>query len=108
MVKLWEVGISILFIGAIWLFLKLAENLAEEHQGLRLLFLILACLLVILGSSLAINIATSNSASNDVLNNLSTFYKVVLYSTIFVIGYFIIYFVYKTLWVVIPLTKGGK
>lgn len=102
---MWEIGISILFFGAIWLFLKLAENLDEEHQGLRLLFLLVACFLVILGSSLALNLAESNSASADVISNLNTFYKLVLYSTVFVMGYFIIYFVYKTLWGIIPFTK---
>ena len=104
---MWEIGVSILFFGAIWLFLKLAENLAEEHQGLRLLFLLLACMLVILGSSLALHLAESNSASASVVANLNTFYKLVLYSTVFVMGYFIIYFIYKTLWGVIPFTKGS-
>lgn len=94
---MWEVAISILLIGAIYLFTKLAESLAEEHSALKLLFLLISFFLVILASGVAMNIAKENNVGISIVNNLQTFYKVTIYVTVFVVGYFIVYYVYKVL-----------
>lgn len=94
---MWEVGISILFIGIIWLFYKFSSELSEEHAAIKLLFLFLNFFLIIVGGNLMIQIAKFNGADTSLIDNLQTFYNVLIWVTTFVVGYFIIYYVYKVL-----------
>ena len=53
--------------------------------------------LMLVGLNLSINFAIENSATDPVINSLTTFYQVGLWITIFTLGYMVIYWIAKLL-----------
>ena len=105
---MWEMGVGILLIGIAALLIhisfQLGKGLKDDDAGrkslaflqpLKLLLLGVSIGLIAVSSSVAINMAEANSASADVLANLSTFYIIVLWTMRLVIGYFMVYYVWS-------------
>lgn len=94
---LWDLGIMIAVLGAAWFFYKLSRDLAEDHTALKLLFTFMTFWLIILAVGLALSIANGVGATAGIITNLTSGYRIVLYTLIFAVCYILIYFVKKTL-----------
>lgn len=100
----WQVGIMIGMIAILWFFYRMSTDLSEEHHFIKFLFVFGCFWLTIIIINLGLSIAAGENAASTVINNLTTGYKIVMYSSIFVVGYLVIYFLYKQVLERIPIT----
>ena len=91
----WETAVGIIFVGIIYFYLKLTEVLNEEHDSIKVGWILSSFALVWLALSTATKFAVANSADIDILNSLRSFFNVNLWVLIFSAGYFLIYFMIK-------------
>lgn len=92
----WTVAVMAAMLGALWLFYRLSNSLSDEHTALKFLLTFLSFWTIVLCVGMALNMARGENAASTVITNLTSGYKLVLYSSVFVVFYLIIYFVKQT------------
>jgi len=118
---MWEAGLGIILIGIaallIYISFQLGSKTNEDEVGkkslaflqpLKLLLLGVAMWLLVISASVAINLAIANSASADIIANLSTFYIIMLWTMRLVVGYFVVYYVWSLAILAIQRGKDSK
>ena len=94
----WEIAIVLSLVGVAFALFYMGSNLQNDHYALKLLFLFLGLFLLlanlgILPTIIQANSATIGAATSDKLeSSINTTYYGLLWSTLFVIAYFMIYF----------------
>lgn len=81
-------------LGIAGLLIYLGKSLDEDHGAIKLLFYSFSLILMLAGINTAIEIATAVGAAQDIIDSLSSIYSPMLLITVFIIGYFIIYFIW--------------
>jgi len=94
----WDVAISIGMAGAAFIFIYLGVSLHKNHSVLQMFFILIGLItLVTLMASLGLIVqaATSVSFQTGISNTMFMLYSLFLWAFIFVVGYFMILFIYN-------------
>tara|TARA_Y100000310_G_scaffold43010_1_gene40163 strand:+ start:5678 stop:6340 length:663 start_codon:yes stop_codon:yes gene_type:complete len=87
------IALIILGVAAIFLVLSFAIS-SKQHMAIKLLFLIVAMIVMLIGLNFAYIDSIDNGASKAVQSLLSTLYRVGIYAFILFIGYIVVYYIY--------------
>lgn len=90
----WEIGISLILVGAIFTFAFLAVKVDKKHAPLQLLFLFMSILTTWLSFAIGIEIA-NDAAQAAIAGMLTAGYQIFIFAGIFALGYFLIMIVYN-------------
>lgn len=96
----WEIALVVSLVGVAFAMFYVANSLDQQHYGIKLLLFLVGLFLLV--SNLAVT-PQILSANNDTINEtiitnltpaLDNSYLAILWVTIFIVFYFIIYFLY--------------
>tara|TARA_R100001086_G_scaffold19443_2_gene9366 strand:+ start:1591 stop:1941 length:351 start_codon:yes stop_codon:yes gene_type:complete len=94
----WEIAIVLSLVGVGIALFYMGSNLQNDHYALKLLFLFLGLFLLLANLGILPAIIDANSATigasiaTDLEESINRAYVAMLYSTYFVLAYFMIYF----------------
>ncbi len=91
----YETAIMVGGVGVLWYFAMLMINLDEEHNILRLFYLLVSVWFAVGLVNLANTFALDNGASAAVTGTLDALWLVTLVISIVVSGYFVIYYMWR-------------
>ena len=91
----WQLAISVIIIGAAFLFFIIAQILdKKQHIALKLFFLFGALFIILSGTNYASHLAVDNSASTGVKETLDIIYRINLYAMIIFTAYWTLYYIF--------------
>jgi len=103
-------GVVLSIISVAGLFAFLPKYLDEEHTPIKLLFIVgalLLCLVLLayIAQLVILNQALPGGSINQIVSILTSGYQVILWTVIFTLAWFIIYFMWKSMMAAKPVTK---
>lgn len=105
----WEIATVITLVGIVGFVSFFAKNIDQNHWYIKILLFLVGFFFCIVTVSLGRIIASENGASDSVLKIVDTAYSSLVWLTMFVVFYVLIYFIIKAVYYFnLPNKKPGE
>lgn len=91
----WEIATVLVLIGVVGFLSYFAKSIDEGHYPIKMFFFVLAFFFALLTINYSTLVATDAGANTEMINMLEIAYNALLYITVFVIFYVVVYFIIK-------------